>query len=209
MEDHGLINAVYEAGNRLAQCYPATSSVGDGLFSVLEAAQALGEPLRPEVAGRVTKKTRGKARRKVPLKPRRPCSVEGCETLTARYGLCSKHGGADKCTVDGCLKVDRGNGFCTSHDPRGVKVIEKVCKIEDCNEKSARWGLCTKHGGVAKCKKVGCSKNAQGCGFCAAHGGGYRCKVQDCTKYNQGGGYCMAHGGRGKRKRVKSRDVAS
>jgi hypothetical protein len=166
---------------------------------VLEAAQALDEPVRPTAA----KKTKGKAKGKALMKPKRPCSVDGCVTLTARYGLCSRHGGADKCKVDGCLKVDRGNGFCTTHDPEGVKVIEKVCKVENCGEKSSRWGLCVKHGGVAKCKKVGCSKNAQGCGHCAAHGGGYRCKVENCTKYNQGGGFCMAHGGRGKKKACK------
>ena len=193
-----FVSAVYEPDHVKEE---SKGESKDGLFSVLEAAQALGEPSKPKSKPRYTYKN--KYKKKIVKRPQKPCKVEGCEILTARYGLCSQHGGATKCKVELCFKVDRGAGFCTQHDPTGAQVLAKECKIDDCMAESTRWGLCPEHGGVAKCKWERCTKNAQGCGYCAAHGGGYRCKFEGCMKYNQGGVYCMAHGGRGKKKPCK------
>jgi hypothetical protein len=90
--------------------------------------------------------------------------------------------------------------------------------------RSARYGLCGKHGGKERCKHPGCEKFeykaglcqlhggpkwrykkpclAAGCelaayrrGLCSRHGGVDKCSVPGCDKNDRGGGYCMAHRG--------------
>ena len=102
------------------------------------------------------------------------------------------------------------------------KSHKRPCKVEGCQHRSARYGLCGKHGGKEKCKHPGCNKFeykaglcqlhggpkwrykkpclAPGCqlaayrrGLCSRHGGVDKCCVPGCEKNDRGGGYCMAH----------------
>ena len=46
---------------------------------------------------------------------RKPCSVEHCNMLAARWGLCGKHGGSSRCREEGCDKVAVSGGLCIAH----------------------------------------------------------------------------------------------
>ena len=102
------------------------------------------------------------------------------------------------------------------------KSHKRPCKVEGCSLRSARYGLCGKHGGKERCKHPGCDKfeykaglcqlhggpkwrykkpcltpgcqlAAYGRGLCSRHGGVDKCCVPGCGKNDRGGGYCMAH----------------
>ena len=102
------------------------------------------------------------------------------------------------------------------------KSHKRPCKVSGCLHRSARYGLCGKHGGKERCKHPGCGKFeykaglcqlhggpkwrykkpclTPGCtlaayrgGLCSRHGGVDKCSVPGCVKNDRGGGYCMAH----------------
>ena len=50
-----------------------------------------------------------------PKRIKKSCSVEGCCTLAALRGLCSKHGGYTGCREEGCSKRASSGGLCKAH----------------------------------------------------------------------------------------------
>ncbi len=51
----------------------------------------------------------------------------------------------------------------------GVGGKRKPCSVEGCTTLAHRWGLCSKHGGVARCSEEGCDKQAVKGGLCKVH----------------------------------------
>ncbi|KDO21459.1 hypothetical protein SPRG_12503 [Saprolegnia parasitica CBS 223.65] len=79
----------------------------------------------------------------VPTKPRwRPskyCTVEACERVSQRNGLCHRHGGKRSCKDPSCNAKDRGNGYCIKHGGG------RPCDVAHCGKKARRQGMCTQH----------------------------------------------------------------
>ncbi|ETW00157.1 hypothetical protein H310_07562 [Aphanomyces invadans] len=67
------------------------------------------------------------------------CTVENCERVSQRNGLCHSHGGKRSCKEISCRAKDRGNGYCIRHGGG------RPCKIPDCPKKARRQGMCTQH----------------------------------------------------------------
>ena len=71
------------------------------------------------------------------FRPRKPCSVDGCDDLARGYGYCDKHyqrfkrygdpairltpEGRQVCTVEGCVTRVTGHGLCSRHYQRWKK----------------------------------------------------------------------------------------
>eukprot|EP00729_Bicosta_minor_P015125 gene15125-biopygen3371 len=75
-------------------------------------------------------------------KKKKPCSVAGCTTPSARKGLCGKHGGKEICRIAGC--TSQSYGFlktCQKHGGRGY------CQHPSgCITPATKYGAnCTKH----------------------------------------------------------------
>ena len=62
---------------------------------------------------------RGQRRKRGSAWQRPRCSVEGCATLSQRWGLCSKHGGFTRCSEEGCDKQAQKDGLCIAHGGGG------------------------------------------------------------------------------------------
>ena len=75
---------------------------------------------------------------------KKPCSVAGCTTTSAREGLCAKHGGhRDECVFGGCTNQRVGTKWhtCTTHGGRGYCAYSLECLTP-----ALKWGgNCTKH----------------------------------------------------------------
>ncbi|EQC28748.1 hypothetical protein SDRG_13432 [Saprolegnia diclina VS20] len=67
------------------------------------------------------------------------CTVEGCERVSQRNGLCHRHGGKRTCKDVSCNAKDRGNGYCIKHGGG------RPCDVAQCTKKARRQGLCTQH----------------------------------------------------------------
>ena len=97
------------------------------------------------------------------------CNVRGCSTLAViGWGLCMKHGGYTRCSKEGCTKnaLDSQGGMCWIHGPGN----RKGCSIEGCDKVANKWGLCRRHGGIARCSEEGCEKACLGgFGLCIDH----------------------------------------
>lgn len=98
-------------------------------------------------------------------KPDAPvCSIEGCEVLSRKRGLCGPHYSqhmkdlAGPCTIEGCPnKIEKLHLYCGTHyrryrlfgDPLG-KVGPKptrLCSVEGCGRKHHSGGYCDLHDG--------------------------------------------------------------
>ncbi|OQS06638.1 hypothetical protein THRCLA_20329 [Thraustotheca clavata] len=79
----------------------------------------------------------------LPNKPRwRPskyCTVESCQRVSQRNGLCHRHGGKRSCKEPSCNAKDRGNGYCIKHGGG------RPCDVANCGKKARRQGMCTQH----------------------------------------------------------------
>ncbi|CAK4691031.1 unnamed protein product [Aphanomyces euteiches] len=67
------------------------------------------------------------------------CTVEGCERVSQRNGLCHRHGGKRSCKEESCRAKDRGNGYCIRHGGG------RPCDVANCGKKARRQGMCTQH----------------------------------------------------------------
>ena len=98
------------------------------------------------------------------------CQFEGCaKTVRLMHPYCIKHGGGKKrpCSVDGCSTTSARKGLCTKH---GGGYGE--CTIKGCSSKMvSKLETCYKHGGYGYCAHVsGCSTPAiKAKGNCAKH----------------------------------------
>jgi hypothetical protein len=63
------------------------------------------------------------------IRIRKPCSVEGCSTLSQQRGLCGKHGGRAGCREEGCTKAAVSGGLCFAHGGDN----SKPCSVEGCS----------------------------------------------------------------------------
>ena len=87
------------------------------------------------------------------------------------------------------------------YETQSVKKSHKrPCKVEGCQHRSARYGLCGKHGGKEKCKHPGCNKFEYKAGLCQLHGGPkwrYKkpCLAPGCQLAAYRRGLCSRHGG--------------
>lgn len=96
-------------------------------------------------------------------------------------------------------------GKCSLHS-------KQLCSTDACGKGSVgASGLCSKHGGVARCAWIGaggepCTRGANtvASGLCTKHGGGKRCQEPGCGKAAAAGSTkgvagtlqrCVAHGG--------------
>eukprot|EP00585_Thalassiosira_rotula_P021376 CAMPEP_0196198872 /NCGR_PEP_ID=MMETSP0912-20130531/2756_1 /TAXON_ID=49265 /ORGANISM="Thalassiosira rotula, Strain GSO102" /LENGTH=197 /DNA_ID=CAMNT_0041471955 /DNA_START=562 /DNA_END=1152 /DNA_ORIENTATION=+ len=81
---------------------------------------------------------------------RKKCSVDGCQSIAMRGGVCTRHGATKMrklCREEGCTNISQIGGVCLRH---GAKV--KRCNVEGCNSQAHKGGTCRKHGsGRAKC----------------------------------------------------------
>jgi hypothetical protein len=81
------------------------------------------------------------------------CSVEGCDKLAKKYGLCHAHGGGyhKPCYTEGCGNLAQKEGFCRTHQVGG----HPTCRVEECGKytqeecgKYPKYGkglMCTQH----------------------------------------------------------------
>ena len=111
-------------------------------------------------------------------------------------------------TVTASVLANLGFMALELHEARDAAVRMKpnwkICNTPGC-QSAARdsSGLCTRHGGGAKCRYDGCTKSSRGVsGLCVLHGGGKRCAFVDengtmsCTSTARGAlGFCVKHGG--------------
>ncbi|ETV79324.1 hypothetical protein H257_07362 [Aphanomyces astaci] len=67
------------------------------------------------------------------------CTVESCERVSQRNGLCHRHGGKRSCKEESCRAKDRGNGYCIRHGGG------RPCDVANCGKKARRQGMCTQH----------------------------------------------------------------
>lgn len=99
-------------------------------------------------------------------KPRKSCTMDGCNKGAVSNGRCRGHGGGRRCKAEGCTRSAQ-----SSNDAR-----------------------CYAHGGGPRCRVRGCVKGAQSRGLCKAHVGGVRCELEGCLKSAIGNGICRRHG---------------
>ncbi|RHY12912.1 hypothetical protein DYB36_004167 [Aphanomyces astaci] len=64
------------------------------------------------------------------------CTVESCERVSQRNGLCHRHGGKRSCKEESCRAKDRGNGYCIRHGGG------RPCDVANCGKKARRQGIC-------------------------------------------------------------------
>ncbi|OQS06636.1 hypothetical protein THRCLA_20328 [Thraustotheca clavata] len=67
------------------------------------------------------------------------CTVEDCQRVSQRNGLCHRHGGKRTCKYEQCVSKDRGNGYCIKHGGG------RPCDVAHCPKKARRQGMCTQH----------------------------------------------------------------
>ncbi|KAF0691281.1 Aste57867_17459 [Aphanomyces stellatus] len=67
------------------------------------------------------------------------CTVDACERVSQRNGLCHRHGGKRSCKDPSCRAKDRGNGYCIRHGGG------RPCDVANCGKKARRQGMCTQH----------------------------------------------------------------
>ncbi|OQR90822.1 hypothetical protein ACHHYP_05217 [Achlya hypogyna] len=72
-------------------------------------------------------------------RPSKYCTVEDCERVSQRNGLCHRHGGKRSCKEPSCNAKDRGNGYCIKHGGG------RPCDVANCGKKARRQGMCTQH----------------------------------------------------------------
>jgi len=132
---------------------------------------------------------------------RKKCSVDGCESIAMRGGVCARHGATKirkQCKEEGCTNMEQNGGVCQRH---GAKV--RRCNVEGCNSQAHKGGTCRKHGtDSAKCTFEGCKLFTASGGMCGRHSrvscgtGSQRkeCSVEGCTANSVKGGLCRQHG---------------
>ena len=103
------------------------------------------------------------------------CNTAKCSSLAQKYGMCKRHGGADKCITLGCTsnararKGERGGvarKLCFKHGGKRI-CLEKGCETTV----QARGRLCTKHGANGICSAEVCNSNVHVRGLCRKHSG--------------------------------------
>lgn len=70
------------------------------------------------------------------LPPKPQCKVPNCTNQVQRGGVCCKHGAKVKeCKIDDCTKNAVRGGLCCKHGRMEGVVVEKICKVENCNNR--------------------------------------------------------------------------
>lgn len=108
------------------------------------------------------------------------CSVDGCDRLTHRKGMCDWHYRQTlplkMCNFDGCTSKARARGKCRKHDtappPKGhVPKPKKPCSADGCTKASHKHGKCWHHymDGSPACTVDGCDKPQRARQMCTTH----------------------------------------
>lgn len=105
------------------------------------------------------------------------CSVEGCEKLAYRGGMCHTHyrnsllnkPNRPKCSVEGCNTPVRTKGLCNAHYEKLLRYGDPLfcapprpvhyCSVEGCNGRVKGHGMCDKH--YQRWKKYGTTERRQ------------------------------------------------